>query len=388
MSEESAHRDLLLTDKSSNDYPVSDTFNNFPNNSNAMGEIKINPENKDKKLENEIEDDYVILEGTEENPLVGYIIDGVDFSYNDGPEDMLELNNCVNCKIINCTFHDRDRKGNFIHLRGTKTKGNIIENCTFKDHTGQDNNGGEAIIIGLDDFSGCIYETTVRKCEFINCRGDPEIISIKSVDNVIENNCIRASCDGNITVRHGGRTIIKNNVFEGSAGGIRILGFGNKIIGNYHKDNDNDSVKRRPLIIQNGLKKRDPNFDDNDQPKNVKGDSATYAQARKNIIEDNVYDNCGGPKACVSWGWKQETEEGKPEHELEPENNEFRRNILIADRKDSELINFINKGQGNTFEGNKLYGSKAKPGDLEQGQYEEIKGQPNIPIPDTKCKAS
>lgn len=345
--------------------------------------MEINPENKDEvSLDKEISDEPIVL-----NRLTGYTIEGVDFSY-DGEGDMLELKNCVDCKILNCTFHDRTKKGNFIHLRGSKSKRNLIEGCTFKNHTGEDSNGGEAIIIGLDDWSGCLYETTVRKCEFINCKGDPEIISIKSVDNVIENNCIRASCDGNITVRHGGRNIIRYNVIEGSAGGIRILGFNNKIIGNYHKDNDNDSVKRRPLIIQNGLKKRDPNFDENDQPKDEEGSGATYAQSRKNIIEDNIYENCGGPKACVSWGWKQDVDDGEPEHKLEPENNEFRRNILIADSKDSKFLEFIHKGEGNTFEDNKMYGSKAKLGELPEGAAKQFEGQPNITIPDTKCKES
>jgi Chondroitinase B len=342
--------------------------------------ITITEENRDEiSLDREIKNDHIVLER-----LRNFTIDGVDFSF-DGNADMLELNNCVDCKILNCTFHDRTKKGNFIHLRGEKSKRNLIENCTFKKHSSPESNGGEAIIIGLDDFSGCLFETTVRKCEFIKCRGDPEIISIKSVDNVIENNCIREDCDGNITVRHGGRNIIRNNVFEGPAGGIRILGFGNKVIGNYHKDNDNDSVKRRPLIIQNGLKKRDPNFDENDKPKNVKGDGATIAQARKNIIEDNIYDNCGGPKACVSWGWKQKAEEGKPEHKLKPQSDEFRRNILIADKKDSQFLKFINEGDDNKFGDNKMFGDKAKRGDLPEESVERLEDPPNIPKPDTRC---
>jgi Chondroitinase B len=200
---------------------------------------------------------------------------------------------------------------------------------------------------------------------------------------VIENNCIRSTCDGNITVRHGGRNIIQNNVFEGPAGGIRILGCGNKIIGNYHKDNDNGSVKRRPLIIQNGLRERDPNFDDNCKPKDKEGSTATYAQAIKNLIEDNIYENCEG--TCVSWGWKQKVEEGKPEHTRKPKNNEFRRNILIADRKDSEFLKFINKGEGNIFEDNKMFGDKAKRGDLREESVERLEHPPNITIPDTRC---
>ena len=32
-------------------------------------------------------------------------------------------------------------------------------------------------------------------------------------------------------------------MFEGSAGGVNIFGYGNKILGNYHKDNDDDDDK-------------------------------------------------------------------------------------------------------------------------------------------------
>lgn len=337
--------------------------------------IIITEDNRDEiSLDREIKNDHVVLDG-----LTNFTIDGVDFSF-DGNDDMLKLNNCIDCKILNCTFHDRTKKGNFIHLRGARSKRNLIENCMFRNHSSPTSNGGEAIIIGLDKWSGCLFETTVRKCEFIDCRGDPEIISIKSVDNVIENNCIRDTCDGNITVRHGGRNTIQNNVFEGPAGGIRILGCGNKIIGNYHKDNDNGSVKRRPLIIQNGLKERDPNFRDNCIPKDQEGSIATYAQASKNIIEDNIYDNCGGPKACVSWGWKQETE-----HKRKPKNNDFRRNILIADRKDSEFLKFINKGEDNIFEDNKMFGDGAKRGDLPEESVERLEDPPTVTIPDTRC---
>ena len=332
------------------------------------GKIEINPENKDKiSLPKEIKNAYVLLNG-----LTGYTIDGIDFSYN-GENDMLELTNCVDCKIINCTFHDRTTKGNFIHIRGADSKHNLIENCTFKNHTGEDNNGGEAIIIGLDNWSGCLYETTVRKCEFIKCKGDPEIISIKSVDNVIENNCIRADCDGNITIRHGGRNTIQYNVFEGSAGGIRVLGCGNKIIGNYHNGNDNDKDKRRPLIIQNGDSPKDPNFNDNCEPKKKEGSGAAYAQAENNTIEDNIYDNCKGP--CVVWGWRPEDKEDQTHA---PKKNTFRNNTLIADKKDSEFLEIINAGDGNTFEGNKMYGSKAQPGDLPEGSAKHLGDSVNI----------
>jgi hypothetical protein len=128
------------------------------------------------------------------------------------------------------------------------------------------------------------------------------------------------------------------------------------------------------------LETRDSNFRANCIPKGEEGEEATIAQARKNIIEDNIYDNCGGEEACVSWGWKQKTS-----HKFKPKNNEFRRNILIADRKDSQFLKFINKGEGNIFEDNKMFGDKAKRGDLPEGSVERLEDPPNITIPETRC---
>ena len=341
--------------------------------------VRITEQNRDRiQLDDEIDDEVVVLDS-----LRGYTIRNKTFSFNRSGEDMLELRNCVDCKIIDCTFKDKDTIGNFIHIRGANSKHNLIENCKFMNQTqDEDTNGGEAIIIGLDDFSGCRYETTVRKCEFINCTGDPEIISVKSADNVIENNCIRADCDGNITVRHGGRTTIQNNVLEGSAGGIRILGCDNKIIGNYHNGNNNRSQKRRPLIIQVGDRERDPNFRDNCSPRDEEGNGAAHAKVVGNTIEGNIYENCSrGP--CVVWGWQQERG-----HRERPEDNTFRKNILIADEVDSEFLEFIHRGEDNTFKDNKMHGRRASRGDLPEDSVERLDNRPDITIPDTPCRAS
>jgi hypothetical protein len=367
-------------------------------------------ERKKKKDRKRVDFQYIHVENhfkdnKKDDKVKGITINHCMFKDHKLEDDMLQLVNCKNCEIKDCTFDGKKTKGNFIHIRGDKCKSNVIENCTFKhqNYPGEmvegefKQNGGEAIIIGLDDWSGCRYETYVRKCEFIDCTGDPEPISIKSCDNVIENNCIRASCDGNITVRHGGINIIQNNVFEGSAGGIRIFGFGNMILGNYHKDNDNDDEKektrkRRPLIIENGVEERDPNFDKNDIPKDKEGSGATYAQSRKNIIKDNTYDNCKG--ACVIWGLKT-----KGGNTLIPKDNEFRNNKLIAENKDSSFLKIIvdekkelkphDYQKDNTFEDNKMYGKKdkAKPGDLPAGSAKYKEGSPPNTIPDTKCNA-
>jgi hypothetical protein len=79
-----------------------------------------------------------------------------------------------------CTLRDKTNKGNFIHIKGEKSRGNLIESSVFRNHAYDGGNGGEAIIIGDNDMSGCMFETTIKKCEFIRCKGDDEIVSIKN----------------------------------------------------------------------------------------------------------------------------------------------------------------------------------------------------------------
>lgn len=306
-------------------------------------------------------------------------IEEEEFTYNDEGDQLL-LENCVDCKILRCTFRDKDTKGNFIHIKGEESKGNRIEHCTFRNHTFDGTNGGEAIIIGLDEYSGCEFKTYVRKCEFINCRGDPELVSIKSCGNVLENNKIIASendARGNFTVRNGGFNIIQNNVFEG-AGGIRILGDGNKTRGNYHKNNDNE--KFRPLAIENGDIPTDLNFEDG-KPSGRKGpdrDDTKYAQAKNNLIEDNIYENCEG--ICVVWG-------KATDREFKPKKNTFKNNLLIAEDKDSRFLRAVDENaeiedNENSFEDNKMYGEKAESGDIPDDAIDELSEKPQFKIPD------
>jgi hypothetical protein len=275
---------------------------------------------------------------------------------------MLELYNCKDVSLIECTFNDKDTKGNFIHIKGKESKRNRIEGCTFKDHKGSHGNGREAIIVGGGQWSGCSFETHIIGCTFINCKADDEIVSIKSCENVFEGNTIKDRCNGNITIRHGGRNHILNNRFEGSGYGIRVLGDGNEIKGNIHKDNDHEQDNRRPLIIENGDRENDKHFEDG-EPKCRDGDENydDYARAKNNTIEDNTYEECKG--VCVIWG-RGDRGEGK----FKPIGNTFKNNTLVANDKGSTFLEFRNNAgelkNKNTFEGNKMKGDKAKPGDL------------------------
>jgi hypothetical protein len=305
----------------------------------------------------------------------GCRIENETFRFN-GRGDMLQLRNCVDCKVLRCTFRGKNRKGNFIHIQGKDSRDNLIEGCSFLNHTFNEGNGGEAIIVGDNVWSGCRFKTTIRKCEFINCRGDDEIVSIKSCDNVFENNRIDTECDGNITIRHGGFNKILNNVFEGSAGGIRVYGNHNEIRGNYHKNNNNGNLSRRPLLIENGDEPFDANIP-NGEPIGEPGEDEDYdgyASVRNNRIEDNIYENCRG--IIVVWGREDEDEK--------PQGNTFSSNTLIADNDaNSEFVSFENANRNqNTFEDNKMFGRNARRGDLRESEVQRLDTRPEIPIPD------
>jgi Chondroitinase B len=274
------------------------------------------------------------------------------FSYDKNEKDMLELYNCRNVKVIDCTFKDKKTKGNFIHLKGEKTSENTIEDCTFRNHKFGGRNGGEAIIIGLGEYSGCKFKTHIKNCEFIKCNGDPEMVSIKSCNNILEGNTVKDGTRGNFTIRNGGFNEIINNTFIGT-GGIRVLGKRNKIIGNIHKKNKSKDFP--PLTIENADEPEDKNFE-NGKPtcKKIKKNTA-YAQAKDNTIENNRYEDCD---LCVIWGKKSKDEV--------PEGNEFRNNILIANSVRSKFLEFASKREthlrNNTFSNNKMNGSRADLG--------------------------
>lgn len=342
---------------------------------------------------------------------------GCDFSFNAIDKPMLSLKNCVNCVITRCKFHDKTTKGQLIKIQGENSKGNVIENCEFYNQTFDDENGGESVQIGLSPFSGCSFDTVIKNCYFHDLRADAENISIKSCGNVIENNLF-ANNYSNITFRHGGHNKVLNNVFIGS-GGIRLYGDHNEVTGNYHFGNDdrkddNEKHKKakkfRPLLVGSGTSEDDPNFKSEGIASGKKGCSHhVYAQAKNNIIENNIYHNCKG--VCVDWGYKivelKEEDRNHPDKVCEENNgkkfrmkgpplsenlpainNSFKNNTLIADEANLSSIMFVfakhvklqHKGNVNTFEGNKKFNGKFGKELLQRGE-DILRNKPQMPFP-------
>ena len=107
-------------------------------------------------------------------------------------------------------------------------------------------NEQESIRIGWSEMSPSSGHTIVEHNLFDNCDGDPEVVSVKSCDNIIRHNTFRSSY-GSLSLRHGNRNIVEGNFFFGNnkpvgtsatgsslyTGGIRIYGTDHVIINNY-----------------------------------------------------------------------------------------------------------------------------------------------------------
>lgn len=217
-------------------------------------------------------------------------VEGFDFTVNKSDVKMCTVTDCESVTIRRCIFRDKDTLGVALNVTGAKTKKVLIEYCLFENLTFDDDNGGEPLRLGNSQHSGCIFESTVRNCIFRNLAADPETISIKSCKNIVED-CYFINNKSNVTVRHGGLATIRHNYFKGR-GGIRLYGHGNEIFNNLFEDNPGEE-KYAPIIIANGNKPRDPNWEDDKTPSGREGNShAIYAQNKDNKIHGNRFLDC------------------------------------------------------------------------------------------------
>lgn len=102
-------------------------------------------------------------------------------------------------------------------------------------------NEKETVRVGVSDLSMKSAHCTVEYNLFEECDGDPEIVSIKSCDNIIRGNTFRKSL-GTLSLRHGFRNRVEGNYFFGEektdadgngCGGVRVYGLDHVVVNNY-----------------------------------------------------------------------------------------------------------------------------------------------------------
>jgi hypothetical protein len=144
-----------------------------------------------------------------------------------------------NCRIDHNDFGPKNLLGNMVMLSGSGSQivqYTRIDHNFFHDVLGGGGNGWETIRAGLSGWTFSSAQTVIERNLFKRTTGDPETISIKSSDNTIRYNTMRAS-KGEFTLRHGNRNSVYGNFIlgDGVSGGsaIRVLGGDHKLYNNY-----------------------------------------------------------------------------------------------------------------------------------------------------------
>jgi poly(beta-D-mannuronate) lyase len=179
-------------------------------------------------------------------------VEGLEWVVVDGRSDGV--------RIDHNDFGPYDVMGNMIQLLGAS--GQIVQNTRidhnlFHDRQYRRGNGWETIRAGLSGFGLSSAHTTIEYNLFRACAGDPEIVSVKSSDNVVRFNTFRGS-KGQLVLRHGNRDEVYGNWLIGlglpGTGGIRVLGKDHRIF-----DNSVVDVAGPPLILQGAVSDAEEN---------------------------------------------------------------------------------------------------------------------------------
>jgi hypothetical protein len=146
------------------------------------------------------------------------------------------------CRVDHNDFGPQSDHGNMILVTGTELEPLVMAQHTRIDHNlfhdvhFGGGNGWETIRSGADTYTFSSAFTVIEHNLFERDANDPEVISIKSSDNIVRNNTLRASA-GQFVLRHGNRNELSGNYILGdgnsNALGIRVNGGLHKIFNNY-----------------------------------------------------------------------------------------------------------------------------------------------------------
>ncbi|SMD18148.1 chondroitinase-B domain-containing protein [Pedobacter nyackensis] len=151
------------------------------------------------------------------------------------------------------SFDGKTQAGKYIVLDGNinqQSQHDTISYNVFKNNGPRAANEKESIRVGVSPLSKSSGFTVIEYNLFQDCDGDPEIVSIKSCDNIVRFNTFQR-CLGTLCLRQGTGTIAEGNYFFGEGktavytdpesgasntigcGGVRAYGKGHKILNNY-----------------------------------------------------------------------------------------------------------------------------------------------------------
>ncbi len=218
------------------------------------------------------------------------VIQGMEFRH-ENLQPAVRLVDCQHVRVTRNVFHlnkSAAKRQNWIHITGGKSGHNRVDHNLFENKavTGAyiAIDGSEAApfklsegdridhnhfrAIGLDDdnqpalkgvrairlgWSGAIATEAGSVIEynlFEKCRGDAELISVRSSGQAIRYNTF-VNCVGHVTLRHGMNNQVEGNYFFGenrkAIGGVAVNGQGHKLFNNYF-----EGMSLPALLFNNG----------------------------------------------------------------------------------------------------------------------------------------
>ncbi len=146
-------------------------------------------------------------------------------------------------------FEGKKEAGHYITIDGSgetiQSQFDLIDHNLFRDNQPRITNEKESIRVGWSEMSQSSGYTVIEFNYFEECNGDPEIISVKTCDNIVRHNTITKS-EGTISLRHGNRNRVEGNYFFGGgaecstngsstscSGGVRLYGEDHVVVNNY-----------------------------------------------------------------------------------------------------------------------------------------------------------
>jgi hypothetical protein len=156
---------------------------------------------------------------------------------------------------------------------------------------------------------------------FEHCDGDPEIISVKTNDNIVRYNTFTA-CQGTVCLRQTNRSVVEGNYFFGKGkagtGGLRVYGKAHLIYNNYFEGLTGDKWDAA-ITLTNG-----------DVDTNTTSFSSHVRPVRNTIAYNTLVNNYSN----IEIGFTNNGNYGKP-----PKDNVFAGNIVVG--KSNELIKYL-----------------------------------------------
>jgi poly(beta-D-mannuronate) lyase len=185
-----------------------------------------------------------------------------------------------NNRVDHCYFAGKTHVGTTLVVWvGQQPDRHRIDHNHFGPRPPLGENGGETIRVGTSEVSMNASRTIAEDNLFERCNGEVEVISNKSCENTYRRNTFR-ECAGTLTLRHGNRCEVYDNVFIGNGkkhtGGVRIIGEDHRVFRN-HFLNLAGKDTRAAICMMNGI----PNSE-------LHG----YWQVKRALVTSNAFVHC------------------------------------------------------------------------------------------------